>query len=149
LATPLDALSTFVMSNGGEDLYAIDRSSQAIPRVGAPAQGSELVERLKSIQITTTDSLQGRIVETYLGLVTSEAIVPSDTLLENAERTGRFSRYKSSQHKLKSLEQLVLAELKLEADKAGGNAVVGAQIHVSMDQGLVLVVASGTAVQVV
>lgn len=149
LATQLDALSTFVMSNGGEDLYAVDRSSQAIPRVGAPAQGSELVERLKSIQITTTDSLQGRIVETYLGLVTSEAIVPSDTLLENAERTGRFSRYKSSQHKLKSLEQLVLAELKLEADKAGGNAVVGAQIHVSMDQGLVLVVASGTAVQVV
>jgi uncharacterized protein YbjQ (UPF0145 family) len=146
---PMDATSTFGVFNPTEDLYASSQSSQASLRANVLGQNSELVERLKSIQITTTDSLQGRLVETYLGLVTAEAIVPTDSLLEGAERTGRFSRYKTSQHKLKSLEQLTLAELKLEADKAGGNAVVGARVQVSMDQGVALVIASGTAVRVV
>jgi uncharacterized protein YbjQ (UPF0145 family) len=107
------------------------------------------VDRLKGIDITTTDSLQGRLVELYLGVVTAEALVPTDFLLEGAERTGRFSRYKTSQQKLKSLEQLVLAELKLEADKVGGNAVVGAEIRVSLDHGVVLIVATGTAARMV
>jgi len=144
-----DALSSFAIFGGGDDPYAANRGTQSIPRSAVTPANTEILERLKHIQVTTTDSLQGRLVELYLGMVTAEALVPTDILLEGAERTGRFSRYKSSQQKLKSLEQLVIAELKLEADKAGGNAVVGTEIRVSMDHGVVLIVATGTAVRMV
>jgi len=149
-ASPQDALSTFTIFGGTDDPYQAARGSQSLPRsaVGSQAE-TELLERLKGIHVTTTDNLQGRLVELYLGVVTAEALVPTDFLLEGAERTGRFSRYKTSQQKLKSLEQLVLAELKLEADKVGGNAVVGAEIRVSLDHGVVLIVATGTAARVV
>lgn len=144
-----DALSSFAIFGGAEDPYAASgRSTQSVPKAMSSGN-AEIMERLKNVQISTTDSLQGRLVELYLGMVTAEALVPTDILLEGAERTGRFSRYKTSQQKLKSLEQLVIAELKLEADKLGGNAVVGTEIRVSMDHGVVLIVASGTAVRMV
>lgn len=145
-----DALSSFTLYAAADDPFGAARASQAVART--PAQVSaqtELMDRLKSILATTTDSLQGRIVEQYLGIVSAEALVPTDILLEGAERTGRFSRYKSSQQKLKSLEQLTLAELKMEADKLGGNAVVGLELRVTLDHGVVLIVATGTAVRVV
>ena len=144
-----DALSSFAIFGGGEDPYAPGRGTQGISKSAMSNGNAEIMERLKNIQITSTDSLQGRLVELYLGMVTAEALVPTDILLEGAERTGRFSRYKTSQQKLKSLEQLVMAELKLEADKLGGNAVVGTEINVSMDHGVVLIVATGTAVRMV
>lgn len=147
--TTQDALSSFAIFGGNEDPYTSGRGTQSMPRAAVSSANVEIMERLKSIQITTTDSLQGRLVELYLGMVTAEALVPTDILLEGAERTGRFSRYKTSQQKLKSLEQLVMAELKLEADKVGGNAVVGTEIRVSMDHGVVLIVATGTAVRMV
>jgi len=143
-----DNLSSFpmFMAAGGDDPFgATGRGSGAVPA----STGNDLLDRLKTILVTTTDSLQGRLVEQYLGLVTAEALVPTDTLLEGAERTGRFSRYKVSQQKMKSLQQLVLAELKLEADKLGGNAVVGTKLNTTMDHGVVLVIATGTAVRVV
>jgi uncharacterized protein YbjQ (UPF0145 family) len=144
-----DGLSSFTLYGASDDPFGTARSTQSVPRVPQPGSPqAELLERLKSVQVTTTDSLQGRLVEQYLGTVTSEAIVPTDILMEGAERTGRFGRYKSSQQKLKSLEQLVLAEIKLEADKMGGNAVVGMELRVSMDHGVVLIVATGTAVRV-
>ena len=114
----------------------------------AGAANNELLERLRGILVTTTDSLQGRLVEQYFGFVSAEAVVPTDSFLEGAERTGRFSRYKTSQQKMKVLHQLVLAELKLEADKLGGNAVLGTQLKVSMDHGVVVFLATGTAIRV-
>lgn len=147
-----DSLSSFPMYMAGgsaNDPFAPGgRGSGAIP-IGNTGGDADLVERLRAILVTTTDSLQGRLVELYLGLVTAEALVPTDTLLEGAERTGRFARYKTSQQKLKSLQQLVIAELKLEADKLGGNAVVGANVATTMEHGVVLIVATGTAVRVV
>lgn len=144
-----DDLSSFAIFGGHEDPGFGARGGPSASRSAASEANAEILERLKHIQISTTDSLQGRLVELYLGVVTAEALVPTDILLEGAERTGHFSRYKSSQQKLKSLEQLVVAELKLEADKLGGNAVVGASIRVSMDHGVVLIAATGTAVRLV
>ena len=142
-----DSISSFPTFLAGDDPFAPPgRSAAAGASPGVPS--NPLVERLGRVQITTTDSLQGRLVEEYLGLVTAEAVVPTDTFLEGAERTGRFSRYKTSQQKLKALHQLVLAELKLDADKLGGNAILGVQLKVTMDQGIVLCLATGTVVRV-
>lgn len=148
ISAPPETLSSFPFfrPDGGEESYPPLRGSQAAPRP-APV-GNELLERLKSILVTTTDSLQGRLVESYLGLVTAEALIPSDVILDGAEKVGHFSRFKTSQTKLKALQQLVVAELKLEADKLGGNAVLGADLRVTMDRGLVTVIATGTAARI-
>ncbi|MBK8801817.1 MAG: heavy metal-binding domain-containing protein [Fibrobacteres bacterium] len=143
-ADSLSSFPLFTAENAAENPFSA-QGSGAIPRATST---SDLVERLRSILVTTTDSLQGRLVQEYLGVVSSEALVPLDTVLEGAERTGRFSRYKTSQQKLKALEQLVIAELKLEAEKVGGNAIVGAQVRVSLDHSVVLLIATGTAVSV-
>ena len=148
-----ESSSSFPMylAGGGEDPVAPGGRGSGALLVGSGASGggNELLDRLKTILVTTTDSLQGRLVEQYLGLVTAEALVPTDSLLEGAERTGRFARYKTSQQKLKALQQLVVAELKLEADKLGGNAVVGSHLATTIENGVILVVATGTAVRVV
>lgn len=142
-----DSLSSFPLFSAEQSAESPfnGRGSGAIPRA---TSSSDLIERLRSILVTTTDSLQGRLVEQYLGVVSSEALVPLDTVMEGAERTGRFSRYKTSQQKLKALEQLVIAELKLEAEKLGGNAIVGTQVRVTLDHAVVLIIATGTAVSV-
>jgi uncharacterized protein YbjQ (UPF0145 family) len=142
-----DSISSFPAFLAGDDPYTNSaRGSGAVPAPGSP--NNELLERLRSVLVTTTDSLQGRLVEQYFGFVSAEAVVPTDSFLEGAERTGRFARYKTSQHKMKALHQLVLAELKLEADKLGANAVLGTQLNVSMDHGVVVFLATGTAVRV-
>jgi len=142
-----DSISSFPMFQAGDDPFSPSaRGTGAIPVAGAA--NNELLERLRGILVTTTDSLQGRLVEQYFGFVSAEAVVPTDSFLEGAERTGRFSRYKTSQQKMKVLHQLVLAELKLEADKLGGNAVLGTQLKVSMDHGVVVFLATGTAIRV-
>lgn len=145
-----DSISSLPGFLAGDDPFApAARNTAAVPAPGVSgAPANPLVERLARVLITTTDSLQGRLVEQYLGIVTAEAVVPTDTFLEGAERTGRFSRYKTSQQKLKVLHQLVLAEIKLDADKLGGNAILGVQLKVTMDQGIVLCLATGTAVRV-
>lgn len=142
-----DSISSFPVFMNGEDPFAPSaRGTTSIPVQGAA--NNELLERLRGILVTSTDSLQGRLVEQYFGFVSAEAVVPTDSFLEGAERTGRFSRYKTSQQKMKALHQLVLAELKLEADKMGANAVLGTQLKVSMDHGVVVFLATGTAVRV-
>lgn len=141
-----DSISSFPAFLAGDDPFTpTARGTGAVPS-GAPQ--NELLERLRAVLVTSTDSLQGRLVEQYFGFVSSEAVVPTDSFLEGAERTGRFARYKTSQQKMKALHQLVLAELKLEADKLGANAVLGTELKVSMDHGVVVVVATGTAVRV-
>jgi uncharacterized protein YbjQ (UPF0145 family) len=142
-----DSISSFPAFLAGDDPFAPSaRGTAAVPVAGAG--NNELLERLRGILVTTTDSLQGRLVEQYFGFVSAEAVVPTDSFLEGAERTGRFARYKTSQQKMKVLHQLVLAELKLEADKLGANAVLGTQLKVSMDHGVVVFLATGTAVRV-
>ena len=150
-----ESISSFPLYMGNEDPYAGRRagsSSAAIP-VGNPVgpgvrpPEQDLMARIKGVLITTTDSVQGRLVEDYLGPVDAEVVVPAGQLLEGSEPGGKLSRHKVAQHRLRQYHQLVLAELRLEADKIGGTAVLGAGVRMQEVQGVLVFSAFGTAVR--
>jgi uncharacterized protein YbjQ (UPF0145 family) len=150
-----ESISSFPLYMGNDDPYAGRRagaSSAAIPignPVGAGGRSPEqdLMARIKGVLITTTDSVQGRLVEDYLGPVDAEVVVPANQLLEGSEPAGKLFRHKIAQHRLRQYHQLVLAELRLEADKLGGTAVLGAAVRMQEVQGVLVFSAFGTAVR--
>lgn len=150
-----DSISSFPLyMGGGDDPYAARRagaSSAAIP-IGAPVGGArasepDLLTRIRGVLITATDSVQGRLVEEYLGPVNAEVVVPANQLLEGSEPQGKLSRHKVAQHRLRQYHQLVQAELRLEADKLGGTAVLAATVQMQEIQGVLVFSAFGTAVR--
>lgn len=149
-----DGISSFPLYMGNDDSSAIRRSgstSAAIP-TGAPVGGSrpaeaDLMARIKGVLITATDSVQGRIVEEYLGPVDAEVVIPSAQFLEGSEPQGKLMRHKVAQHRLRQLQQLLQAELRLEADKLGGNAVLAASVQIREIQSVVVLSGFGTAVR--
>lgn len=146
-----DGISSFPLYMGSDDTGAVRRpgaNSAAIP-VGPAIRPPEtdIMARIKAVLITATDSVQGRIVEEYLGPVDAQVVVSAAQILEGSEPQGKLMRHKVAQHRLRQLHQLVQAELRLEADKIGGNAVLAASVQMREIQGLVVLSAFGSAVR--
>ena len=105
--------------------------------------------------ITTTDVIQGAIVESYLGVVTAEVVYGSNFLRDFLAgirdiiggRTGSYERL------FEEGQQKALAELQQRAQRLGANAVIGIEIDtgtINVDQSgvLLLITAVGTAVKI-
>ncbi|MBE9212562.1 MAG: YbjQ family protein [Nostocales cyanobacterium 94392] len=105
--------------------------------------------------ITTTDVIQGAIVESYLGVVTAEIVYGSNFLRDFLAgirdiiggRTGSYERL------FEEGQQKALAELQQRAQRLGANAVIGIEIDtgtINVDQSgvLLLITAVGTAVRI-
>ncbi|MEM7724738.1 MAG: YbjQ family protein [Cyanobacteria bacterium P01_A01_bin.45] len=103
--------------------------------------------------LSTTDVIQGRIVQSYLGIVTAEVVYGSNFIRDFfagirdiiGGRTGSYERLFSEGH------QKALAELEQRARRLGADAVVGIEIDtgtINVDKSgvLILITASGTAV---
>lgn len=105
--------------------------------------------------LATTDTLQGKNIKQYMGIVTAEVIYGSNMLRDFfasirdfwGGRTGSYERVfeKGQQDALKELQQ--------RAQQLGANAVVGVQLKtdtINLDETgvLMLITASGTAVQI-
>ncbi|WP_204152712.1 YbjQ family protein [Leptolyngbya sp. CCY15150] len=104
--------------------------------------------------LTTTDVLQGQIVDAYLGIVTAEVVYGSNALRDFfagirdiiGGRTGSYERVFEKGH------QDALEELEERAARLGADAVIGIEIDTGTinidDRGaLLLVTASGTAIR--
>jgi uncharacterized protein YbjQ (UPF0145 family) len=103
--------------------------------------------------ITTTDVIQGAVIESYLGIVTAEVVYGSNFLRDFLAgirdiiggRTGSYERlFEQGQRKALELEQ--------RAQRLGANAVIGIEIDtgtINLDQSgvLLLITATGTAVR--
>ncbi|MEH2464103.1 YbjQ family protein [Nostoc sp.] len=104
--------------------------------------------------ITTTDVIQGAVIESYLGIVTAEVVYGSNFLRDFLAgirdiiggRTGSYERlFEQGQRK-------ALDELEQRAQRLGANAVIGIEIDtgtINVDQSgvLLLITATGTAVK--
>lgn len=146
-----DSISSFPLYMGADESSAMRRlgsTSAAIP-VGASVRApeSDLMARIKAILLTATDSVQGRIIEEYLGPVDAQVVIPATQLLEGSEPQGKLMRHKVAQHRLRQLHQLVQAELRLEADKVGGNAVLAATVQMREIESVIVFTGFGTAVR--
>ena len=105
--------------------------------------------------VVTTPSLEGRRITRYIGLVSGEAILGANIFRDLFAGIrdivgGRSAAY---EQELRKAKEMALNEMQEQAQRLGGNAVVGVDldyetITMGSGGGMLMVSASGTAVVV-
>ena len=103
--------------------------------------------------VTTTPSVEGRRIDSYLGVVAGEAIVGANIFKDLFAGIrdivgGRSAAY---ENELKKAREIALQELQENAQALGANAVVGVDIDyevIGSNGSMLMVSASGTAVKI-
>lgn len=105
-----------------------------------------------TILLTTTDDIQGKHID-YIGVVTGEAIMGTnfvkDWMAGITDTVG--GRSKSYEKSIRKGKDIALSEMAQEAMEIGANAVIGIDLDYEVlgkENGMMMVVASGTAVLV-
>jgi len=99
--------------------------------------------------ITTTNSIEGKRIKDYLGIVSGEAIMGANVVRDLfASITdivgGRSGAYES---KLVDARNIAMDEMAVRAKHLGANAIVGVDLDYEVvREGMLMVTASGTAV---
>jgi len=101
--------------------------------------------------VTTTNQLQGKNVEKYIGIVTGEAIMGANVVRDFLAGItdiigGRSGAYES---KLAQGREIALREMEEKARGLGANAVIGVDLDFeTLRDGMMMCIATGTAVVV-
>jgi len=101
--------------------------------------------------MTTTSRIEGYPVQQYLGVVTGEVIMGANVVRDFLASItdivgGRSGAYES---KLQEARDTAFAEMKHQAGRMGGNAIVGIDVDYEVIRdGMLMVAVSGTAVVV-
>ncbi len=104
--------------------------------------------------VTTTDTIQNKSIETYLGVVTAEVVYGTNVLRDFfagirdtiGGRTGSYERiFEKGQQK--AIEELKQRGAKLNADAIIGIEIDTGTINVDSKGVLLLITATGTAVK--
>ena len=101
--------------------------------------------------VTTTNTLDGRRITNYLGLVTGEAIMGANVFKDIFAGVrdivgGRSATYEKE---LRRAKELALQEMQDEAARLGANGVIGVDLDyetLGSNGGMLMVTASGTAI---
>lgn len=101
---------------------------------------------------TTTNTIEGRQIRQYLGLVTGEAIMGANVISDFMASITDFVGGRSGTYESKFAEarETALQELEGEAQRKGADAVVGIDIDYQVlgaNNGMLMVTATGTAVK--
>ncbi|WP_159898650.1 YbjQ family protein [Salinirussus salinus] len=105
---------------------------------------------MADITVTTTDSIEGRAVSEYLGVVSGEAVIGANVVSDIAAgiRDVVGGRSGSYEKKIETGRQEAVTDIKAEAEQLGADAVVGATMdYEEMAEGMLWVNISGTAVK--
>lgn len=104
--------------------------------------------------LSTTDLIQGTVVEAYLGVVTAEVVYGTNALRDffAGIRDIVGGRTASYERVFERGQREAIAELEQRAARLGANAVIGIKLDtgtISIDQSgaLLLITATGTAVR--
>jgi uncharacterized protein YbjQ (UPF0145 family) len=108
-----------------------------------------------SMIVTTTNTIDGRPIDAYLGIVTGEAILGANIFKDLFAGVrdivgGRSGAYEKE---LRKARDLAIDEMQDAARQLGANAVVGVDIdyetiQVGAGGGMLMVTAAGTAVKI-
>lgn len=100
--------------------------------------------------VTTTNSVEGKKIVKYFGLVTGEAILGANIFKDFFAGIrdivgGRSSAYETE---LRKAKDIALEEMEVQASALGGNAILAIDLNYeSLGQGsMLMVAATGTAV---
>lgn len=100
--------------------------------------------------LTTTQSIDGRTISAYQGIVVGETIMGANFVRDMFARVtdivgGRSGQY---ENKLRDAREAAMAELEAEARAKGADAVVGIDIDYEIiGDSMMMVSVSGTAVR--
>jgi uncharacterized protein YbjQ (UPF0145 family) len=102
--------------------------------------------------VTTTSSVEGHVITSYLGVVAGEAVIGANVFRDLFAGIrdvigGRSGAYEKT---LREARQIAIRELMEEATELGADAVVGVSVDFEggVHQGtMMMVAASGTAVR--
>ncbi|WP_414526937.1 YbjQ family protein [Nodularia chucula] len=106
--------------------------------------------------ITTTDVIQGAIIDSYLGIVTAEVVYGSNFIRDffASIRDIIGGRTASYERLFEQGQRKAIEELEQRAQRLGADAIIGIQfdtgtINMNVDQSgvLLLITATGTAVK--
>jgi uncharacterized protein YbjQ (UPF0145 family) len=103
--------------------------------------------------VTTTPTIEGKPIQQYIGIVTSETIIGANIFKDIfagirdivGGRSGTYERV------IEEARQSALAELQQKAQTMGANAIVGVDLDfetVGSGGSMLMVVATGTAVKI-
>ncbi|MGE6509891.1 heavy metal-binding domain-containing protein [Bacillus cereus] len=101
--------------------------------------------------VTTTNTIQGKEIIDYIGIVNGEAIMGANIVRDIFASVrdvvgGRSGAYES---KLKEARDIAMEEMKQIAVQKGANAIVGIDVDYEVIRdGMLMVAISGTAVRV-
>lgn len=101
--------------------------------------------------VATTSTLQGKEIESYLGIVSGEVILGANVVRDFLAGItdiigGRSGAYES---KLAEGRDLAIEEMKNKAVRLGADAVIGVDLDFeTLREGMMICVATGTAVKI-
>ena len=106
-----------------------------------------------AVTVTTTPTIEGRHITSYVGIVTGEAIMGANIFKDLFAGIrdivgGRSAAY---ERELQRAKDLALSEMTQRAQDTGANAVIGIDLDyetVGQNGSMLMVTASGTAVVV-
>lgn len=101
--------------------------------------------------VTTTNTVEGRTIKSYLGIVTGEAILGANIFRDMFAgiRDIVGGRSASYEKELRNARETAMAEMRQAAAELGANAVVGIDLDyevLGQNNGMLMVSISGTAV---
>ena len=101
--------------------------------------------------VTTTNSLEGKTIETYHGIVNGEAIMGANIVRDLFAKVtdivgGRSAAYED---KLAEGRKIAIEEMTERARAMGANAIIGVDLNFeTIREGMMMCIATGTAVTV-
>ncbi len=100
--------------------------------------------------VTTTSTIDGYEITEYLGVVAGEAVMGINMFRDlGASMRNMFGgRSAGYEEEMQQARVTVLEELQQRAEAMGANAVVGASLGYETFEGMIMTVASGTAVRI-
>jgi uncharacterized protein YbjQ (UPF0145 family) len=110
----------------------------------------DIIERAKSLILTTGFEVQGRPIAEYLGIITSEVVMGTGPIVEFlgglSDLFGRRSA--GFEQKLEQAKDISLEKLRGKAAMLGADAIIGVDIdYMEIAANMLMVVANGTAVR--
>ncbi len=100
--------------------------------------------------ITTTNSIEGYEIEKYLGIVAGEVVAGINMFRDiGAGLRNMFGgRSAGYEDEMQQARNECIAEMGQRAEALGANAIVGASLGYETFEGMIMTVASGTAVRI-
>lgn len=102
--------------------------------------------------VTTTNTVEGRKVDAYLGIVFGEVVSGVNFVKDFAAGLSNFfgGRSGSYEEELINAREQAIREMENRAEQLGANAIVGVDVDYEVlgaDNGMLMVSVSGTAVR--